>query len=236
MMYYVQISIEPPPTPSPVPAPPTHGHGTHIMLAGDRLYPNDYLISQNGLWKLKYQTDGNLVLYNAAETQAYWETFTWNTGQAAGYLTLQTDGNLLMVGNPDIGAYWATNTYVHPDATFFIQDDRNLILADANGNLLWTPNTYVQRKLSKEGNETMPARELVLATPEEIKVALAEAQTMSATQEVSAHPEDHRQLQSGQTYGSFIGIQSVQVWRMPRVASTVSTTTSCGTTYEDVKK
>ena len=209
------------------------------MLAGDRLYPNDFLISQNGLWKLKYQTDGNLVLYNADESQAYWETFTWNTGQAAGYLTLQPDGNLLMVGNPDIGAYWATNTYNHPGATFRLQDDRNLIIDDANGNLLWTPNTYdpnLVRRLTKEGNETMPTRELVLATPEEIEAALAEAQTMSATQEVSAPQEDHRQLQSGQTYGSFIGIQSVQVWRMPRVASTVTTTTSCGTTYEAVKK
>jgi len=209
------------------------------MTAGDRLYPNDFLISQNGLWKLKYQTDGNLVLYNADESQAYWETFTWNTGQAAGYLTLQPDGNLLMVGNPDIGAYWATNTYNHPGATFRLQDDRNLIIDDANGNLLWTPNTYdpnLVRRLTKEGNETMPTRELVLATPEEIEAALAEAQTMSATQEVSAPQEDHRQLQSGQTYGSFIGIQSVQVWRMPRVASTVTTTTSCGTTYEAVKK
>jgi len=226
MMYYVQISEQ-------------HGPGTHRMTAGDRLYPNDSLVSQNGLWKLKYQTDGNLVLYNADESQAYWETFTWNTGQAAGYLTLQPDGNLLMVGNPDIGAYWATNTYNHPGATFRLQDDRNLIIDDANGNLLWTPNTYdpnLVRRLTKEGNETMPARELVLATPEEIEAALAEAQTMSATQEVSAPQEDHRQLQSGQTYGSFIGIQSVQVWRMPRVASTVSTTTSCGTTYEAVKK
>ena len=105
MMYSVQVSIEPPPTPSPVPAPPTHGHGTHIMLAGDRLYPNDYLISQNGLWKLKYQTDGNLKLYNADESVFYWESGTVNSDsgasnecQAAGYLSLQADGNLLMVG------------------------------------------------------------------------------------------------------------------------------------------
>jgi len=196
MMYYVQISIEPPPTPSPVPAPPTHGAGTHIMLAGDRLYPNDYLISQNGLWKLKYQTDGNLVLYNADESQSYWESGTWNTGQAPGYVKLQLDGNLVMVGSPDIGAIWATNTYPYPGATFRLQDDRNLIIADANNNLVWSPNTYVRRltKKGNEKNETMPARELVLATPEEIEAALAEAQTMSATQEVSAHPEDHRQL------------------------------------------
>ena len=111
------------------------------MRAGDRLYPNDFLISQNGLWKLKYQTNGNLVLYDANESQAYWETGTWNTGQAPGYVTLQTDGNLLMVGSPDIGAIWATNTYPHPDATFRIQDDRNLILANADGTIIWTPNT-----------------------------------------------------------------------------------------------
>ena len=223
MMYYVQISVA-----------PTHGPGTYRMLPGDRLYPNDYLISQNGLWKLKYQTDGNLVLYNADESQSYWESGTWNTGQAAGYLSLQPEGNLFMVGNPDIGAYWAVGNNM--GATFRLQDDRNLILADANNGLVWSPNTYV-RRLTKEGDETMPARELVLATPEEIEAAL-EAQTMSATLDASApqEQEDHRQLQAGQTYGSFIGIQSVQVWRMPRVASTVTTTTSCGTTYEAVKK
>ena len=213
----------------------TSGPGTYRMLPGDFLYPNDFLISQNGLWKLKYQTNGNLVLYDANESQAYWETGTWNTGQAPGYVTLQTDGNLLMVGSPDIGAIWATNTYPHPDATFRIQDDRNLILAD--DQLLWTPNTYVQRKLSKEGSETMPARELVLATPEEIEAALAVAQTISATLELSpVQVQDHRQLQPEQTYGSFIAVKSVQVWRMPRVASTVTTTTSCGSTYESSKK
>ena len=39
-----------------------------------------------------------------------------------------------------------------------------------------------------------------------------------------------------QTDGSFIAVKSVQVWRMPRVASTVTTTTSCGSTYESSKK
>ena len=39
-----------------------------------------------------------------------------------------------------------------------------------------------------------------------------------------------------QTDGSFIAVKSVQVWRMPRVASTVTTTTSCGSTYEGSKK
>ena len=110
------------------------------MLGGDRLYPNDFLISQNGLWKLKYQTDGNLVLYNADESKDYWASNT--SGQAAGYLTLQDDGNLVIYSNMGV-AYWATNTAGNPGATFFIQDDRNLILAAANGDILWTPNTCV---------------------------------------------------------------------------------------------
>ena len=111
------------------------------MLAGDRLYPNDFLISQNGLWKLKYQTDGNLVLYNADESADYWDTGT--SGQAAGYLTLQTDGNLVIYSNTGV-AVWATDTDGNLGATFFIRDDRNLILAAANGDILWTPNTYCE--------------------------------------------------------------------------------------------
>ena len=35
---------------------------------------------------------------------------------------------------------------------------------------------------------------------------------------------------------SFIAVKSVQVWRMPRVASTQTTTTNCGSTYESSKK
>ena len=57
MMHHVQIKVEPPPTPSPVPAPATSGPNTHRMVAGDILYPGDYLESENGLWRLKYQTD-----------------------------------------------------------------------------------------------------------------------------------------------------------------------------------
>ena len=126
-MYYVQF-------------PPTNGPGTFILVAEDRLYPYDFLISQNGQWKLKYQTDGNLVLYNATESQSYWDSGTSNTGQAAGYLRLQTDGNLVIYSSTG-GVVWATNTAGNRGATFRIQDDRNLILAAANGDILWTPNT-----------------------------------------------------------------------------------------------
>lgn len=188
------------------------------MLAGDKLYPNDFLLSENGLWKLKYQTDSNLVLYDANESQAFWETFTW--GNEPGFVELQDDGNLVMYG-ANGGVLWATNTYPYSGAWFRIQDDRNLILADANNNLLWTPNTYVQRRLTKEGDETTPIQE--------------DHRQLQAATELSS-PQEHRQLQSGPTYGPFIGIQSVKVWRMPRVASTQSTTTSCGSTYEAVKK
>ena len=117
------------------------------MLAGDRLYPNDFLISQDGRWKLKYQTDGNLVLYNADESESYWDSGTVNTdpeasnyGQAAGYLVMQPDGNLVIYSSTG-GPYWAKDTDGNPGAFFFIQDDRNLILARANGSLLWSPST-----------------------------------------------------------------------------------------------
>ena len=34
----------------------------------------------------------------------------------------------------------------------------------------------------------------------------------------------------------FIAVKSVTAWRMPRVASTQTTSTNCGSTYEGVKK
>ena len=117
------------------------------MLAEDRLYPYDFLISQDGRWKLKYRTDGNLVLYNADESESYWNSGTVNTdpeasnyGQAAGYLVMQPDGNLVIYSSTG-GPYWAKDTDGNPGAFFFIQDDRNLILAAADGGIKWTSNS-----------------------------------------------------------------------------------------------
>jgi|EndMetStandDraft_5_1072996.scaffolds.fasta_scaffold01899_7 hypothetical protein len=75
-----------------------------ILTGGMRINPNNSVFSPNGFYELKYQTDGNLVLYNFGSP--VWAVNCWSSGcsstglwgnayQPAGYATLQTDGNLV---------------------------------------------------------------------------------------------------------------------------------------------
>ena len=61
---------------------------------GDRLLVGQSLISNSGRYRLTYQSDGNLVLYDLATGTALWwtGTFTNRPGQAV----MQGDGNLVL--------------------------------------------------------------------------------------------------------------------------------------------
>ena len=65
------------------------------------------IVSQNGLWKLVYQIDGNLVGYPTVGGAAF-----WNSGTIAppGRCVMQGDGNLVLY-NVAGAAYWYTGTF-----------------------------------------------------------------------------------------------------------------------------
>ena len=65
---------------------------------------------------------------------------------------MQGDGNLVIYALNGT-AVWSTGTADNSGATFRIQKDRNLIVADSDNGLLWKSNTNV-RKLSKVGDNT----------------------------------------------------------------------------------
>lgn len=111
-----------------------------MMKAGQRLYP-DTEVRANGA-ALRYQGDGNLVLYG--RTGARWATDT--TGVAAGYLELQPDGNLVAYdanGQP----YWATNSRV----------DRPELLFGPSGLRIVGASTVWQVELPDEPTPPRPA-------------------------------------------------------------------------------
>ena len=56
---------------SPVVPSPASGNQ---MLPGQTLAPNEFLTSDNGLFTLMYQTDGNLVLYRNADDHPLWSS------------------------------------------------------------------------------------------------------------------------------------------------------------------
>jgi Peptidase family M23 len=80
----------------------------------------------NGEYRLSFQSDGNLVLYNRAK-EAIWATGT--DGSNADVLAVQSDGNVVLYGQGR--ALWSTNTH-RTGSVFAIQSDGNLVVYNRN--------------------------------------------------------------------------------------------------------
>ena len=86
--------------------------------------------SSNARYRLLYQSDGNVVLYDDGGNGAVWATGTG--GVAGGHLLMQPDGNLVMY-DAQGAARWASNTSGHAGAWVYLQPDGNLVIYDAAG-------------------------------------------------------------------------------------------------------
>ena len=85
--------------------------------------------------KLIMQTDGNLVLYDAAGT-AHWASQTQGTGNTA---TFQADGNLV-VYDAQHQALWSSNTQGATGATLKVLEDGNMVIATDTA-VVWQTDT-----------------------------------------------------------------------------------------------
>ncbi|MDO8793020.1 MAG: pre-peptidase C-terminal domain-containing protein, partial [Vicinamibacterales bacterium] len=103
------------------------------LRAGGRLLAGQAIVSPNSRYRLVYQSDGNLVLYDNTAGTATW--FAGTSG-APGQVVLQTDGNMVIysAGN---AALWFTGTPGNPGAFLALQSDGNLVLYSAAGAPLW---------------------------------------------------------------------------------------------------
>ena len=104
------------------------------LQSGARLLPGQSLTSTNGRYRLLYQTDGNLVLYDDVERTATWSTAT--TGTSAGQALLQGDGNFVIYDAQGVDR-WATGTVGNANARLLVQNDGNLVLYRADGEAIW---------------------------------------------------------------------------------------------------
>lgn len=112
-------------------------HIWHDHLSpGDRLLPNDKLISSNLLYQLVYQTDGNLALYTT-NGRFLWASGT--AGRPAGYVAMQTDGNFAIYG-PNNAFQWNTGTTT-ARSRLVLRDDGNLVIVTEDGRQLWASAT-----------------------------------------------------------------------------------------------
>ncbi|MGB4758576.1 MAG: hypothetical protein WBP26_00810 [Candidatus Saccharimonadales bacterium] len=107
--------------------------------AGGNLDINQSLYSNNGLFRLLMQGDGNLVLYKTG-AGAIWASNT--AGRGNSYMAMQTDGNLVVYAF-SYGPTWASNTSgpANNGSRLLVQDDGNVVVYGPAGQPLWSSGT-----------------------------------------------------------------------------------------------
>ncbi len=116
--------------PPPVPGGPAGGPGT--LTGGMRLYPDQEVVSAGGTAVLRYQSDGNLVLYSSGGATV-WASDT--DGFSAGRAELQTDGNFVVYDAAGVPR-WASGTST-PGAYLQVHDQGHVMVHDVSGVGLW---------------------------------------------------------------------------------------------------
>jgi hypothetical protein len=130
------------------------------LLVNSKLNPGDELRSANGTFVLKFQNDGNLVLYIDSSSRwaidgggatapslincAIWNTFPHTKG--ASQCILQADGNFVIYkpgGNTPANKAFASNTNGKGGTHLVVQDDGNVVLYTADSKSVWATNTSV---------------------------------------------------------------------------------------------
>lgn len=111
-----------------------------LNIATRRLAPGSSMRSLSQRYRLIYQTDGNLVLYDDTGSRgALWSTGT--SGTSAGQMVVQSDGNVVLY-NATGEALWNSETPGNPGAFLLVQDDGNLVLySNTTGQALWSTGT-----------------------------------------------------------------------------------------------
>src|SRR5262245_12765708 len=108
--------------------PPDH------MAPGDFLLPGQFRQSADGRFRLVYQVDGNLVLYQGSNP--LWDSRTQSANP--GFAAMQGDGNFVVYDST--GAVWASGTW-NPGAFLVVQNDGNSVIYSTGSSPLWATNT-----------------------------------------------------------------------------------------------
>lgn len=93
--------------------------------------------SMNGIFTLRFQNDGNLVLYKNGNNPI-WASQTH--GKTSKKFRFQDDGNLVIYNAAD-SAIWSSNTHGKNGSYMVLQDDGNLVIYTINNQPIWATNT-----------------------------------------------------------------------------------------------
>jgi hypothetical protein len=116
----------------PPPPPPGGGPGPASLRPGERLYPGSEIRSANGAYQLRYQIDGNLVVYGPSGP--IWSSSTHGT--SPGHLEMQWDGNLVLYDAAS-QPVWASGTSGFPNAYLTVENAGHLVINDVGNVTIW---------------------------------------------------------------------------------------------------
>lgn len=118
----------------------------YVHMQGQSLSVNSTIVSPNGVYQLKFEKEGDLVLYKNG-TQRVWSSGIQNcipTPYAAFNFRLQADGNMVIYyvlqNNPTQPiAVWSTGTFGNNNARFYLRDTGKIeIRTESTDQLLWS--------------------------------------------------------------------------------------------------
>ncbi|MEU4390381.1 hypothetical protein [Kribbella sp. NPDC023855] len=107
-----------------------------VLLPGQYLKAGQYRRSQNGVYTLIMQTDGNAVLYKGRT--ALWST---QTNRKASSLVMQRDGNLVVISGRT--PVWSSGTHGSTNAFLAVQNDSNLVIYNVRKKPVWHRNMVI---------------------------------------------------------------------------------------------
>jgi len=113
-----------------VPAPAT----SDTLPSGSRLLAGQSLTSANRRFRLVYERDGNVVLYDDVERTMPWSSST--AGLTTGQVVMQTDGNFVVYDGSN-RPRWMSGTPSYANSRLVLQGDGNLVVYAADGQARW---------------------------------------------------------------------------------------------------
>ncbi len=116
------------------------------------LYAGQSIYSPNSKFKLTYQVDGNLVIYNLVDRTPIWGSDTRFVENVFGRFDLQSDGNFVLY-RKDNKPVWHTQTYGSGDVVLRMGD--NGVAAIFKVNDLYNPVYQFRKNDSQKYESTM---------------------------------------------------------------------------------
>ena len=108
----------------------------HVLAPGDVLLPGQAVISPGGRFRLTFDLDGDLVLYDGSNV--LWASGT--AGEGADRVVMQHDGTLAVYRPPAYGSQpvWSTRARGYEGAALWVPDTGGILIRRADSPVLWS--------------------------------------------------------------------------------------------------